>query len=149
MKKNFMNDETECASTDNCEIKQCDETDIRFYKCDICGQIMASIGEASNTLTCCSQKMHEIIPCSTDGAHEKHVPVYEIHGHKVTVQIGEIEHPMLEEHYIEWICLVTCCGIQWRPLKPGDEPKACFRIKSSEKVIAVYEYCSIHGLWKA
>ncbi len=149
MKKNFMNGETECDSNEKCTIKKCDETDVRFYRCELCGQMMACIGEASPTLTCCSQSMKELIPCSTDGAHEKHVPVYHVDGHKVEVEIGEQPHPMTEEHYIEWICLVTCCGIQWHPLKPGDEPRTCFRIKKDEEVIAVYEYCNIHGLWKA
>ena len=89
----------------------------------------------------------EIIANTTDGAHEKHVPQISIDGNKVTVKVGSVEHPSLPEHYIEFILLETKSGIQTRWLKPGDKPEAVFNV--SEPVTTAYEYCNLHGLWKA
>jgi len=89
----------------------------------------------------------ELTPNTTDGAHEKHVPVIEQQGDHVTVKVGSVAHPMLDVHYIEWIVLETATGYQKHDLKPGMEPKAEFAV--TEPVIAAYEYCNLHGLWAA
>ena len=83
----------------------------------------------------------------TDGVHEKHVPVIEQSENTVTVRIGSVEHPSLPAHYIEWILLETEQGFQIHYLKPGMKPEATFL--TTEKVITAYEYCNLHGLWKA
>ena len=80
----------------------------------------------------------------TDGAYEKHVPVIEIKGDEVVVKVGSVEHPSLPEHYIEWILLETEQGFQIHYLKPGMKPEAEFKV--TEKVVAAYEYCNVHGL---
>lgn len=98
---------------------------------------------------CCGQKMTEIIPGTTDAAVEKHVPVYTVDGTTVTVSVGSTAHPMLPEHYIEWVSLQTKQGNQRKLLKPGDEPKVCFAMCEGDEVEAVYAYCNLHGLWKA
>jgi superoxide reductase len=98
---------------------------------------------------CCGQKMTEIVPGTTDAAVEKHVPVYEVKGNTLYVTVGEAEHPMLEEHYIEWIAVQTTTGNQRKALKPGDAPKATFALIDGEEVTAVYAYCNLHSLWKA
>ena len=84
---------------------------------------------------------------TTDGAHEKHVPVIEQQGDHVTVKVGSVPHPMLDVHWIEWIILQTATGYQRKDLKPGDAPEAEFAV--TEPVIAAYEYCNLHGLCKA
>lgn len=89
----------------------------------------------------------ELTANTTDGAHEKHVPVIEQNGDTVTIKVGSIEHPSLPEHYIEWILLETEQGFQIHYLKPGMKPEAAFL--TNEKVKAAYEYCNLHGLWKA
>ena len=89
----------------------------------------------------------QIIPNTTDGAYEKHVPVIEQHGDHVTVRVGSAEHPMLDVHYIEWIILETASGFQRKDLNPGQKPEAEFAV--TEPVVAAYEHCNIHGLWKA
>ena len=89
----------------------------------------------------------ELIPNTTDGAYEKHVPVFEQHGDHVTVKVGSVAHPMLDVHYIEWIILETATGFQKKELKPGEAPEADFAV--TEPVVAAYEYCNLHGLWKA
>ena len=82
-------------------------------------------------------------------AVEKHVPVIHTDGQKVTVTVGSTSHPMLEEHYIEWIALATKQGNQRKELKPGQEPQAEFMISEDDEVLEVYAYCNLHGLWKA
>ena len=56
---------------------------------------------------------------------------------------------MMDAHYIQWIQLQTNQGIQRKNLTPQDEPKAEFALTDGEQVEAVYEYCNLHGLWKA
>ncbi len=121
----------------------------KFYICEHCGNIVAEVKSSGVPIMCCGEKMKEIIPGTTDAAVEKHVPVYRTEGNKVYVTVGEVEHPMLPEHYIEWISLQTKSGNQRKCLKPGDEPKACFALCEGDEVEAVYAYCNLHSLWKA
>ena len=107
---------------------------VRFYQVD--GKII--IGGHTG---------EEIIPNTTGGTYEKHVPVIEHHGDYVNVKVGSAEHPMLEAHYIEWIVLETATGFQKKALFPGQKPEAEFAV--TEPVVAAYEYCNLHGLWKA
>lgn len=123
--------------------------EMKFYQCAHCGKIIAVVKESGVPVMCCGQKMQEIVPGTTDAAVEKHVPVYEVNGNVVTVCIGSVAHPMLEEHYIEWVSLQTKGGNQRKALKPGDEPKVCFAICDGDEVEAVYAYCNLHSLWKA
>lgn len=89
----------------------------------------------------------EIIPNTTDGAYEKHVPVIEHNSDSITVKVGSVAHPMLDAHYITWIILETATGYQKKDLKPGDVPIAHFAV--TEPVVAAFEYCNLHGLWMA
>jgi desulfoferrodoxin-like iron-binding protein len=70
-----------------------------------------------------------------------------VNGNTVTVKIGEVTHPMLPEHHIEWILLETKKGFQIKYLSAGDAPEAKFEL-SDDEAVAVYEYCNLHGLWK-
>lgn len=88
----------------------------------------------------------ELVANTTDGAHEKHVPVISISNDEVKVAVGSVEHPSLEAHYIEFIVLVTEGGMQMKWLKPGMKPEAVFKV--TDKVVAAYEFCNLHGLWK-
>ena len=89
----------------------------------------------------------ELTPNTTDGAYEIHVPVIEQHGDHVTIKVGSVAHPMLDVHYIEWIILETATGYQKKDLTPNDKPEADFAV--TEPILAAYEYCNLHGLWKA
>ena len=89
----------------------------------------------------------ELTANTTDGAHEKHVPVITVTGNEVKVEVGSVEHPSLDVHYIEWILLETVQGFQIHYLKPGMKPEASFAV--TEPVVAAYEYCNLHGLWMA
>jgi superoxide reductase len=123
--------------------------EMKFYRCSHCGQIVAIVKNKGVPIMCCGEKMQEIIPGTTEAATEKHIPVFTVEGNKVIVTVGEVEHPMLEEHYIEWISIQTKFGNQRKALKPGDEPKTCFALCEGDEVEAVYAYCNLHSLWKA
>ena len=123
--------------------------EMKFYRCAVCGQIIAIVKGTGAPLVCCGEKMQEIIPGTTDASVEKHVPVFEVRDNKVFVTVGAAVHPMLPEHYIEWVSLQTKYGNQRKALKPGDEPKVCFPICEGDEVRAVYAYCNLHSLWKA
>ena len=120
---------------------------MRFYKCKHCGKIIAMVNERAVPTICCGEAMEETIPNTSDGAFEKHVPVYEIEGNIVHVKVGEVEHPMLDNHYIEWIILETNKGNQRKKLKPGQAPVADFALLPGEEVIRVLEHCNLHGLY--
>lgn len=122
---------------------------MKFYICDHCGNIVEKIVDSGVPIVCCGEEMRELEPGVTDGATEKHVPVYTVDGNIVKVQIGSEKHPMLPEHYIEWIALKTKQGYQRKMLKPGEEPVVCFALCDGDEVEEVYEYCNLHGLWKA
>ena len=123
---------------------------MKFLRCKVCGKIVALVNDCSSCPTkCCGEPMEEIPVNTQDGAHEKHVPVYEVVDNVVKVKVGSVEHPMLEAHYIQWIALETDKGNQRKVLKPGQAPEAEFALLPGEKVIAVYEYCNLHGLYKA
>ncbi len=120
---------------------------MKFYRCEHCGNIVMKLNDSGVPVVCCGQPMKELVPGATDGALEKHVPVVEIEGNTVKVKVGEAEHPMLEEHFIQFIVLETSNGHQVKYLKPGQKPEAVFVLSDGEKAVAAYEYCNLHGLW--
>lgn len=121
----------------------------KFLKCEKCGNIVAVVKESGVPVMCCGEKMKEIIPGTVEAATEKHIPVYKIEGNKIYVSVGEVEHPMQPEHYIEWISIQTKFGNQRKELKPTDKPETTFVIADGDEIEAVYAYCNLHGLWKA
>ncbi len=120
----------------------------KFYICNHCGNIIAKVKDSGVPVVCCGEPMAEIIPGTTDAAVEKHVPEYTVADGVVSVKVGSVEHPMIPEHYIEWISLQTSKGNQRKILTPEDKPEACFCLCDGEEVEAVYAYCNLHSLWK-
>jgi len=108
--------------------------------------MVALIKNGGGTLVCCGQDMKKLEANTTDAATEKHVPVVVKEDGKIKVTVGSTIHPMIDTHYIEWIALDTGDRLQIAYLKPGMEPKAEFGDASAG---TVYEYCNLHGLWKA
>mgnify|MGYP002624767190 CR=1 FL=1 len=123
--------------------------EMKFYRCEICGQIVAIVKKTACPVVCCGKPMKEIVPGTSDGAVEKHVPVVEVKGDTVVVKVGAVAHPMLPEHYIEWVSLQTKFGNQRKALNPGDAPEVCFKLCEGDEVEAVYAYCNLHSLFKA
>lgn len=123
--------------------------ELKFFRCEHCGNIIEMVEDKGVPVVCCGQRMTELVAGTSDGAREKHVPVYEVKNNIVHVKVGEVAHPMIPEHYIEWIVLQTKNGVQRKELDPGDKPEACFALCDGDEVEAVYAYCNLHGLWKA
>ena len=120
----------------------------KFYQCESCKGVFYLMQHAKGKCNLNEEHLKEIQPDSIEASEEKHIPVIKCEGTHVTVFIGDAEHPMLEEHYIEWIAIETETGIQIKYLKPGGKPHAEFFLTENEKLVAAYEYCNIHGLWK-
>ena len=121
-----------------------------FYKCAHCGNFVTFLTEkAAATPMCCGVKMEEVVANTVDAAKEKHVPAVTVDGNLVKVAVGSVAHPMMDAHYIQFIILETKKGYQKVDLKPGQEPAAQFLVAEGDAPVAVYEYCNLHGLWKA
>ncbi len=123
----------------------------QVYKCEICGNIVEVLHEGAGELVCCNQPMKLLEEKTQDPEKgEKHVPVIEkIREDKIKVKVGETEHPMTEEHYIEWIEIIANGQAYKKFLKPGDKPEAEFCIQAEPENIKAREYCNLHGLWKS
>ncbi len=118
-----------------------------FYQCLKCGNIVIKVNDGGGTLACCGEPMSIIEPNTSGAAPEKHLPVATREGDTLKVTVGEVEHPMAEDHYIKWIYLVTEEGVLAKCLKPGDAPAATFAL-DGQTPVSVYAYCNKHGLWK-
>ena len=119
----------------------------KFYKCPMCGNIIGKIHDSGVPVVCCGKPMEHLEANTVEASFEKHIPDVAVEGDVVKVQVGSVIHPMVEEHYIEWVYLETDKGGMRIAFKPGDEPVAVFAL-SGAKPAAVYAYCNLHGLWK-
>ena len=120
---------------------------MKFYLFKHCGNVVEMIRDAGVVPVCCGEKMVELRANTVDASFEKHIPAVTVSGDEVAIKIGEVEHPMIPEHYIEWVVLETENGSYRHSFKPGDAPAVTFHL-AGEKAIAAYAYCNIHGLWK-
>ncbi|MBQ9279497.1 MAG: desulfoferrodoxin [Clostridia bacterium] len=120
-------------------------SELKVYKCTICGTTVEILNGNGSSLTCCGQNMVELKANTADAAAEKHVPVIEKEGDKILVKVGEVPHPMDPDHYIVWIAMVSDEKVVKVNLKPGDKPEATFCYVPGA---TVYAYCNKHNLWK-
>lgn len=120
----------------------------RLFKCPHCGKVIELLpGTHGCPTKCCGESMVELSANTSDGAKEKHVPAVSVEDNKVLVQVGSVAHPMLDNHFITFITLVTNKETRRVDLHPGDAPAYEFTLGEDEKPIEVYEYCNLHGLW--
>lgn len=120
---------------------------MKFYKCNTCGNVITKMVDSGVNVVCCGAEMTELKPGSVDAATEKHVPAVTVDGDVIKVKVGEVEHPMLDEHYIQFVVLETKNGSMTHTFTPGEKPECEFVLPSGDKAVAVYEYCNLHGLW--
>lgn len=122
---------------------------MKAYACDTCGNVVEVIRDGAIIPICCGTSMRLVLPNSNDEASiEKHVPIYVKDGNRISVSVGEITHPSLPEHNIEWIEIETPNQIQRKYLKPYDQPFATFFLEDENvEILNIYAYCNIHGLW--
>ncbi len=118
----------------------------QIYKCPICGNIVEILHSASAPLFCCGKPMIDMKENTENAAVEKHVPVIEKTEDEIIVKVSSVSHPMNEDHFIEWIELITEKKVYRQHLKPGQKPKAIFKKINSD--FGIRAYCNLHGLWK-
>jgi len=119
---------------------------LEVYKCNVCGNIVEVLTVGGGELVCCGQPMELLAEKSEDEGNEKHVPVIEVDGDMVKVKVGEIPHPMEDEHFIQWIQVLADGKALRKFLNPGDAPEAEFEVNGE---VSAREYCNLHGLWKS
>ena len=119
---------------------------VKFFICRHCGNLIGMINDSGVPVHCCGEEMEELVPNTVEASGEKHIPVVSVDGSTVTVNVGSVDHPMVDEHLIEWVYLQTDKGGQRKELKSGGNPNVVFSL-GDEKPLAVYAYCNLHGLW--
>ncbi len=124
-------------------------TEPTFYVCKKCGNLVGMVHASGAPMTCCGEEMKLLKANTVEASKEKHIPVITLSRNNVTVKVGAVEHPMTEEHYIQWVYLETAKGGQRKCFKPGDKPEISFIITADDSPVAAYAYCNLHGLWKA
>lgn len=121
----------------------------KFYRCEVCGNLFGVINDGGITPVCCNQDMVLLEANTTDAANEKHVPFLTRNGKELNVKVGSVAHPMLAEHYIQWIAVAQGDHTQRIALHPDEAPEANFILPDADAPVVVYEYCNLHGLWMA
>ncbi len=127
----------------------------QIYKCEICGNIIEVLHPGAGELICCGQPMKAQTENTADAAKEGHIPIIaEMPANVcrgkdgIKVSVGEKEHPMDAEHYIEWIEIITADGKRGKKfLNPGDKPVVEFYTRM--EIVGAKAYCNLHGLWKS
>ena len=120
----------------------------RFYICPHCRNIAEMVYDTDIPLCCCGDRMNELLPGTVEASTEKHIPEVKVLENRVDVNVGSVDHPMVEVHWIEWVQLVTDKGSYRKWLNPGQAPFVKFLLED-EKPLEVFAYCNLHGLWKA
>jgi superoxide reductase len=119
--------------------------EVDFYYCEHCGNLVAVIQGSNSQLSCCGQPMKKLVAGAVEAAKEKHIPEVINKDGDLIVTVGSVEHPMVDEHFIQWITLVSGNRIETHKLFAGQAPKTIFKGADSG---TVYAYCNLHGLWK-
>jgi len=114
----------------------------QIYKCDVCGNITEVVHTGVGELVCCGQPMKLMEENTEDAAQEKHVPIIEKTDTSTKVKVGEVDHPMDESHFIEWIEVIIDEKVCRKHLKPGDKPEAEFNIQGDQ--VTTRAYCNLH-----
>ncbi|QJA08220.1 desulfoferrodoxin [Romboutsia sp. CE17] len=120
----------------------------KFFICSVCGNIIEMVESKGPKVVCCGKQMDELVANTTEASVEKHIPVVDVNDNKVKVQVGSTLHPMTQEHHISWIYLLTTQGGQRKYLEINGEPTIEFALTEDDKLLEVYAYCNLHGLWK-
>lgn len=115
------------------------DRELNLKKCLKCGALVEVLKDSE--INCCGEPMKKVVANSVDAAFEKHVPKYEVNDEKIKVIVN---HVMEEEHYIEWIAMVSEERVCKKILKPGDIAEVCFKYIPGSKI---YAYCNKHELW--
>ena len=119
----------------------------KFFICKHCGNLVGLVENKGAPLTCCGEKMSELVANIVEASREKHLPVAVLSGSTLSVSVGSAAHPMEAAHHIAFVYLETAHGGQRKALTAGSPAEVKFALVD-DKAIAVYAYCNLHGLWK-
>ncbi|MBO4991523.1 MAG: desulfoferrodoxin [Firmicutes bacterium] len=122
---------------------------VEFYECEVCGNVMVKLVDGGVTPDCCGAAMKRVKPKSGDAGREKHTPIVLVNGERVTVTVGEVAHPMEEDHFIGFAVLENGRGFDVKELQTNGYPVAQFLLNEDEEAGRVYAWCNKHGLWEA
>lgn len=118
-----------------------------FCVCRRCGNLISYVKKTGNIVSCCGEEMEVLVPNTVEASTEKHIPVVTVEDNLVKVSVGSAPHPMTDAHLIQFVILETDQGKAFKSLEAGGKPELTFTL-GSEKPLAVYSYCNLHGLWK-
>jgi len=123
---------------------------LQLYKCKICGNVIQVLLDGEGELVCCNEPMELLTANNQElGTGEYHIPVYlKDDNNETYIQVGKDQHPMTEEHHIEFIERISKDKnyLTLKYLNIGEEPK--IKIDNIYENECAIEYCNIHGLWK-
>lgn len=127
----------------------------QIYKCEVCDNVVEVLHAGIGELVCCNEPMKLLKEKNKDEGLEKHLPIIEelpaqvCQGKDgVKIKVGSVVHPMEEDHYIEWIEIITADGKRGKKfLKPKAAPEVEFYTRKD--VVAARAYCNVHGLWQS
>ncbi len=122
---------------------------MKYFKCNVCGNLVGLVIDGGGDLVCCGELMEKLVEKTKDEGNEKHLPVVTQEGSNIIVKVGEESHPMTDAHYICFIVIKYNNKTQKVELSPNDLPSASFEVSEDFDEMEVYEYCSVHGLWKS
>lgn len=118
---------------------------VKFYKCRHCGNVVMKFVDSGVPVVCCGEPMHELVPNTTDGSGEKHLPAVTMQGDGIVkIEVGSVHHPMTPEHHIAFIYIEFEDG--GLRIDLAERPEAWVSVGDRE-IVAIYEYCNLHGLW--
>lgn len=122
---------------------------MKHFVCKGCGNLVATVNYSGRQMSCCGGKMDEMTPNASDASAEKHTPNITVKDGEVRITVGRADntHPMMPEHAVAWVCLVTTTGSQRKILRPDGNAEAVFRLADGERPIKAFAYCNLHGLW--
>ena len=121
----------------------------QIYRCNLCGNIVVVTTVGGGELSCCGQAMELLEPRQLEEGGVKHIPVIKKEDNKIVVEVGEVTHPMEDEHYIAFVELKVGDKSYFATFKPGEEPKAVFDVCAEPEECEALEYCTLHGLWNS
>lgn len=119
----------------------------QVYKCEHCGNIADILHGGGPKLFCCNKPMVLLEENTVDAAVEKHVPVVTKVDGGFKVAVGNVAHPMADDHHIEWIEVLENGSVHRQFLSPGEAPEAFFALEADS--VTARAYCNLHGFWKS
>ncbi len=122
----------------------------KIFKCNECGSIVEVLVNGDVESKACDASITVLEPQVEGDKAPKHVPVVSINGNNVTITVGEVQHPMDDDHFIQFVELTVGNEKFVKHFKPGDVPEATFTVDEdllAENEPIAIEYCNLHGLW--